>query len=153
MNILTEIEHIKQLKARYFRALDTNDWGLFGDCLTEECTADYGDGKYSFQSRDRIVEFMASNMSAATFLSMHNGHHPEIEVLDDGAAATGVWYLQDMILDLKKKIRLYGAGIYSDRYAKEGGTWKICHTGYKRTFECIEPLHEHHKVLHNMFGD
>ena len=35
MNELLEIEKIKQLKARYFRALDTNDWALFGSTLTE----------------------------------------------------------------------------------------------------------------------
>ena len=30
---------------------------------------------------------------------------------------------------------LRGTAIYSDRYRKEGGTWRICHTGYDRIFE------------------
>ena len=148
---LSEIEQIKQLKYRYFRSLDTNDWAVFGDCLAEECTADYGDGKYSFDGRQAIVDFMAQNMSADTFLSMHNGHHPEINIAEDGRSATGKWYLQDMILDLSNNVRLYGTGIYNDKYVKSGDEWKIAHTGYSRVFECVEPLGEHHKVLRNMF--
>ena len=147
---LFEIEKIKLLKARYFRSLDTNDWQLFSNCLAEDCTASYGDGKYSFNGRGEIVDFMSSNMSADTFISMHNGHHAEIEI--DGDSATGVWYLQDMILDLKNNVRLYGAGIYNDKYSKVDGEWKIRHTGYARTFECVEPLGANHKVVRNMFA-
>ena len=152
MDALTDIENIKNLKYRYFRTLDTNDWELFGDCLAEDCTASYGDGEYSFDGRKAIVDFMSANMSADTFLSMHNGHHPEIAVAGDGNSATGAWYLQDTILDLANKVRLYGTGIYNDRYVKVDGVWKIAHTGYSRIFECVEPLGEHHKVLKNMFN-
>jgi len=148
---LAEIEQIKQLKYRYFRALDTNDWQTFGDCLAEDCTARYGDGEYSFDGRKAIVDFMSGNMSAETFLSMHNGHHPEISIASDGQAATGTWYLQDMILDLNNNVRLYGTGIYNDEYVKSGGKWQISHTGYARIFECVEPLGEHHNVMKNMF--
>ena len=57
-----------------------------------------------------------------------------------------------MILDLSNSVRLYGAGIYNDRYVKSEGEWKIAHTGYARTFECVEPLGEHHNVMKNMFA-
>lgn len=151
MNDLAEIEQIKQLKYRYFRALDTNDWQTFGECLSDDCMARYGDGEYSFDGRQAIVDFMSGNMSAETFLSMHNGHHPEISVASDGQSATGTWYLQDMILDLTNNVRLYGTGIYSDEYVKAGGKWEISRTGYHRIFECVEPLGERHDVLRNMF--
>jgi hypothetical protein len=45
VNELLEIEKIKQLKARYFRALGTNDWTLFGSTLTEDCVARYSGEK------------------------------------------------------------------------------------------------------------
>jgi hypothetical protein len=151
VNDLAEIEQIKQLKYRYFRALDTNDWKTFGDCLSEDCTARYGDGEYSFDGRQAIVDFMSGNMSAETFLSMHNGHHPEISVASDGQSATGTWYLQDMILDLTNNVRLYGTGLYSDEYVKSDGEWQISRTGYVRIFECVEPIGENHNVLKNMF--
>lgn len=151
MTDLLEIEQIKQLKYRYFRALDTNDWESFAACLSADCTAEYGDGEYSFDGRDAIVAFMSKNMSADSFLSMHNGHHPEISIASDGKSATGTWYLQDAILDLSNNVRLYGTGIYHDEYVKSDGEWQISHTGYARIFECVEPLGEHHKVLRNMF--
>jgi hypothetical protein len=152
VNELLQIEKIKQLKARYFRSLDTNDWASFADCLSADCTASYGDGKYSFSGSAEIVDFMSSNMSADTLLSMHNGHHAEISVAPDGATATGTWYLQDNVLDLANRVRLYGTGIYHDEYVNTGEGWKISHTGYSRIFECVEPLGEHHKVLRNMFA-
>ena len=152
MNELLEIEKIKQLKARYFRALDTNDWELFGSTLAEDCVARYSGGKYAFDSREATVAFMSENMSGPNFLSMHHGHHPEIEISSE-TTATGVWYLQDMVLDLNSNFRLYGAGIYADEYRKVDGEWQISKTGYERTFECGETLGEGHMVMHNMFAD
>lgn len=152
MQELFEIEKIKQLKARYFRSLDTNDWDLFGSTLTEDCVARYSGGKYSFDSRAATVAFMSENMSGDKFLSMHHGHHPEIEITSD-TTATGIWYLQDMVLDLNNNFRIYGAGIYDDKYRKVDGQWQISSTGYKRTFECGEPMGEGHMVMDNMFSE
>jgi len=150
---IAEIEEIKQLKYRYFRSLDTNDWELFGDCLTEDCVANYGDGRKKLDGRSDIVDFMSRNMSADTFLSMHNGHHPEISIAEDGTSATGTWYLQDMIVHLERGVRLYGTGLYHDEYVKADGVWRISRTGYSRVFECVEPLSDKHVVLKNMFAN
>lgn len=147
---LYEIEMIKQLKGRYFRALDTNDWTLFGDSLTEDCQAEYSDGELAFSGRNEIVAFMKQHMSTPTLLSMHNGHHPEIDLLDE-THAKGIWYLQDTVLDLKGGNHLYGGGIYHDEYRKLEGQWRISKTGYSRTYECVEPLSEQLVVTKNMF--
>ncbi len=37
---LWDIEQIKQLKARYFRLLDTKDWDAFADRFTDDCPHD-----------------------------------------------------------------------------------------------------------------
>lgn len=150
---LEQIERIRQLKARYFRTLDTNDWAAFADCLTEDCQASYSDGKYAFSDRDAIVKFMSGSMSGPGLLTMHNGHHPEIEIGEDGRTATGIWYLQDLVIHLESKTRLYGAAIYSDRYTLEDDDqWRISAISYSRTFECVEPLPEGHRVLQNLFA-
>ena len=52
MNTLLEIEQIKQLKARYLRGLDTNDWELFASSMAEDCTGRYNNGKLSFNSKE-----------------------------------------------------------------------------------------------------
>ena len=148
---LLEIENIKKLKARYFRCLDTNQWDDFADTLTEDCVARYGGGKISLDGREAIRSFMADNMSGDDFFSLHNGHHPEIELTSD-TTATGIWYLQDMIIRPSDSWRLYGAGIYQDEYRKADGVWRIARTAYDRTFECSESLGADHQVLSNMYS-
>ena len=54
---LLNIEYIKQLKARYFSALDTKDWQLMHSCLSKECEAIYDSGKYRFAGREEIINF------------------------------------------------------------------------------------------------
>jgi len=134
---LQTIETIKQLKARYFRALDSKDWPLMKTCLTEHCTAEYDGGKYSFEGRDGIIEFFSSYMDDPQLIFMHQGHHPEINITSE-SEATGIWYLQDIVISLENNTTLRGAGFYHDQYRKIDDEWLICATGYERTFEEIE---------------
>lgn len=150
MQELYDIEKIKQLKARYFRALDTNDWPLFGDCLSEDCVANYSDGRLVREGRDAIVAFMSKHMTGPTLLSMHHGHTPEIEIVDDNHA-TGIWYLNDLVMDLKSNTQLSGAAIYHDEYVRKNDGWKISKTGYSRTFEYYQPIPKDLKIVKNMF--
>lgn len=152
MNVLIAKDQIKELKARYFRGLDTKDWELFASTMSEDVEGRYSDGQLSFDGKEALVGFMRENLSVGTVITMHHGHHPEIEISEDGESATGVWYLQDLVVDLVGKTRLYGAAIYRDEYRKQGDDWKISKTGYSRTFEFVEPLGDKHMVLQSMFG-
>ena len=151
MNELLEIEAIKQLKARYLRGLDTNDWETFAATMTEDCRARYNSGKLSFDSRDEIVAFMRENLGGDKVITLHQGHQPEIEIIDE-AQGRGTWYLQDLVLQLEAGIRLYGSAIYSDVYSRVDGQWLISETGYRRVFEAVEPLGDKHRVTENMFA-
>lgn len=134
---LQNIELIKQLKARYFRALDNKDWALMKTCLSADCVARYDGGKYSFNGRDQIVQFFSSYMSNPKLVFMHHGHHPEITLLDS-THAQGIWYLQDLVINLENNTTLRGAGFYHDQYIFTDGQWLLRETGYERTFEEIE---------------
>ena len=151
MNELLEIEKIKQVKARYLRGLDTNDWDLFASSMTEDCSGRYNSGKLSFDRREEIVSFMRENLSGEKVLTLHQGHQPEIEVIDETSARAS-WYLQDIVIHLEAGVRIYGSAIYADEYRKENGEWKICATGYRRVFEAVEPLGEGHMITENMFA-
>src|SRR5437016_4899672 len=91
---LPDIEAIKQLKARYFRALDLRLWDLFASVWTADAhleqslTGDVVDG------RDAIVEFVRASL--APFESVHHGHMPEITVTG-GQTAHGVWAMFGLI--------------------------------------------------------
>jgi hypothetical protein len=66
-------------------------------------------------------------------VTLHQCHHPEIEV--DGDAAAGRWYRQDRVLATGWRHVLEGAAFYDDRYVRTPAGWRIAHTGYRRTYE------------------
>jgi hypothetical protein len=125
-----DITAISQLKYRYLRTLDTKDWDGFAACFLPEATGDYNG--LVFDDRDALVSYMRANLGEG-LLTMHQVHHPEIEV--DGDAATARWYLQDKVIVPALQFMLEGAAFYSDRYARTSDGWRVAHTGYRRTFE------------------
>ena len=63
--------------------------------------------------------------------------NPEITV--DGDTATGIWYLQDIFVELNHSVTIMGSALYDDAYRKESGEWKIARTGYRRLWEEYHP--------------
>jgi len=135
MKRIEDIEAIKRLKYKYFRCLDSKLWDELAECFTEDATTSYSSGKYSFQGKDAIMKFLKEGLNP-TMISMHHGHHPEIELTSD-TTARGVWALQDYVIVTQANISLRGAAFYHDEYVKVNGEWKIKHTGYERIFEEI----------------
>jgi len=138
---LQELEAIKRLKYRYMRCIDQKRWKELEECFTEDATSSYGDGKYSYAGRDAIMKFLVESMDRPGFLSSHRVHHPEIDFTSD-TTATGVWALEDTVIDTGYEITIRGAGFYRDEYVRIDGSWKIKHTGYRRTFEEMESRKE-----------
>ena len=143
---LEAIELIKQLKARYFRFLDTGNQEGVESVFTEDATAHFIGGHYDIdvQGRDKLLKFYAYSFTEEKF-GMHNGHHPEISV--DGDNATGLWYLQDIFINLEENTTVMGSAIYEDTYIKVDGEWKIKTTNYERLWEEIHPRSADIKLL------
>ena len=138
---LNAIEEIKRVKYRYLRALDTKHWDDFADTLTEDISGDYGSSlgkELHFTNRSDLVEFMRTAMPAEV-LTEHRVTHPEI-TLDDIDEAEGTWYLQDRVIVPAHNFMLFGAAFYHDRYRKTPDGWRICATGYQRTYEVAQKL-------------
>ena len=135
---LVELEQIKRLKYAYARCLDLKLWDEIAGLFTEDAVAAYSGGGYTFEGREAIVEFLTRSMGAETFHSSHKMHHPEIE-LTGPKSATGVWALDDTVIDTQWNITIRGASFYDDEYVKQGAEWRIQRTGYKRVFEEIQP--------------
>jgi len=134
---LVEHEAIKRLKYKYLRCLDQKRWDEMRECFTEDAVAAYSGGKYAYDGRDAILDFLRRAMGAETFLSSHRVHHPEIE-LRSPSEATATWALEDVVIEEKWGITIRGAAFYEDEYAKLDGRWLIRRTGYKRTYEEIQ---------------
>jgi hypothetical protein len=135
---LVELELIKQLKYRYARCLDLKLWDEIVECFTPDAVAAYSGGGYTFEGRDAIVEFLRRSMGAETFHSNHKMHHPEIN-LTGPESATGVWALDDVVIETQWEITIRGCSFYDDEYVKHDGQWRIRRTSYKRVFEEIQP--------------
>lgn len=135
MEDLAAIEAIKRLKYRYLRALDTKHWDDFADTLTDDVVGDYGSSlgqEHHFTNRADLVAFMRTSMPTGV-LTEHRVAHPEIVV--DGVKAEGTWYLQDRVIVPEYNFMLFGAAFYHDQYRLTDDGWKICATGYDRTYE------------------
>jgi hypothetical protein len=133
---LVEIELIKRVKYAYFRCLDLKQWDEIATLFTDDATCSYSAGAYAYEGPDAIVGFFRTAMGRETFLSSHKAHHPEID-LTGPDTATGVWALEDIVVDLQWELDIRGAAFYEDEYVKVDGVWKIRRTAYKRVFEEI----------------
>ena len=130
-----DVREISQLKYRYLRTLDTKDWDAFEGCFVAEATGDYNG--LVFEDRAALVAYMRENLGEG-LVTMHQAHHPEIEV--DGDTATARWYLYDRVIVEAFAFMLEGAAFYSDRYIRTPDGWRVAHTGYRRTFEATYNL-------------
>lgn len=135
---LVELRLIEELKYRYLRAVDQKDWDLLRDCFVDEAVAVYGGGAYRIEGADAIVEFLRGLMDREGVATSHRCHHPEITLHGDGTA-TGLWALEDRVIDTEFGITLRGAAWYTDEYRHADAGWKLTSTAYKRTFEELEP--------------
>jgi uncharacterized protein (TIGR02246 family) len=136
---LVAIEEIKQLKARYFRCMDTKDWDGFAAVFTDDAVMDMrgemrdgtteGDGLVTGASS--IAAFVRGAVDAVT--TVHHGHMPEIDVTGPDTA-TGVWAMEDKLRwpEGSPIAALHGYGHYHEDYARRDGGWRIARTTLTR---------------------
>ena len=136
-SVADDIAAITRLKYRYLRTLDTKRWDEFAETLTPDVTGTYG-ASLDFENRDTLVEFMRSSLGTDVIITEHHAGHPEIDV--DGDTATGRWYLQDRVIAASMNFMLFGAAFYDDTYRRTPEGWRICRTGYQRTYEATLSL-------------
>lgn len=119
---MDDIEAIKQLKARYFRTMDSKDWqgmrGVFTDDVVVDTTSSGGG---VVQGADEFMGFLHGVIGDV--VTVHHGHMPEIE-LTSPTTATGIWSMEDM-LRWPNGMEMHGYGHYHETYAKVDGRWLI----------------------------
>ena len=119
---MDDVEAIKQLKARYFRTMDTKDWDGMRQVFTDDVVVDTTDsGGGVVTGGDAFLEFLRQTL--ADTVTVHHGHMPEIEVTSP-TTATGIWALHDVIV-WPDGTRLDGDGHYHETYERVGGAWQI----------------------------
>jgi len=129
---LIAIEEIKQLKARYFRCMDTKDYGGLRKVFADDATFDASCSlsiepapdaeNWIHAGGDTIAAFVESAVSA--LCTVHHGHCHEIELISENEAR-GVIAMEDQIWDADGKPFLQGMGHYHETYRREADGWKI----------------------------
>ena len=122
---LAAIEEIKQLKARYFRLMDTKQWDEWAGVFTADLEAWVQDTTDGTHGRDHFVSAVRAALTDA--VTVHHGHMPEIEVTGPDTARA-IWAMFDYvkITDPKRPLELKGYGHYHEEYRKEpDGRWRI----------------------------
>lgn len=136
---LAAIEDIKQLKSRYFRAVDTKDAKLLRGIFTDDAVADYRGAATDPRSGINAVpgntgEIVSGGAaiadgvmaSVANLVSVHHGSVPEIRLTGD-TTAEGIWPMVDLLRFAPggPVDELVGYGHYHETYRREAGEWKI----------------------------
>ena len=117
-----DVEAIKQLKARYFRTMDTKDWDAMRRVFTDDVVMDTSEsGGGVVTGGDEFMGFLRKVLDGVA--TVHHGHTPEIE-LTSPTTAHGVWAMEDM-LRWPDGRELHGYGHYHETYEKADGVWRI----------------------------
>lgn len=134
LELLEDIEAIKQLKYRYWRHLDLKQWEALGECFAADATVCYSSGKYEFSGVTAIMEFLSQSLGVARgSVTIHHGHHPEIERLS-ATTARGTWALYNYMFNRTENRGIRIGAYYEDTYVKLAGAWKFQHIGYRYIF-------------------
>ncbi len=117
---------ICQVKARYCRTLDAQDWDSFASCFTEDYVLDISEdtGMKPIRGRDAAVASVRGSLEGV--VTAHQVHIPIIEL--DGDGANVIWALQDrLIWDPPKNglAGMTGYGEYHEHWERKNGAWKI----------------------------
>lgn len=130
---LVAIQEISQLKARYFRCMDTKDWAGLAEVFAPDAVMDMQEeaGAMVEGGGPAIADFVRSSVEEV--VTVHHGHMPEITVTSP-TEATGIWAMEDVLQwpEGSPIAAMHGFGHYHERYVKLDGAWRIAHLRLSR---------------------
>jgi len=134
---LLAIEEIRQLKARYFRCVDTKDWDCWRAVFAPDFTIRSSSRPQKVYGPDGMIQLVQQNGLYDRVKSVHHGHMPEIEILSP-TTARGIWAADFMhYYPLGEPYPTRGTeqvalgkgehvwAYYHDTYVKLNGGWRI----------------------------
>ncbi|MFC9789935.1 nuclear transport factor 2 family protein [Rhodococcus sp. NPDC127528] len=154
---LEQIEAIKTLKYRYWRACDGKDPATFRACfIASGAKIDYG-ALGAFDDADPMAEIFARVAlhtvdGKHVIFDMHHGMHPEITLTGEGTAA-GRWTLRFRQLNLLDRTERLCTGEYDDEYRLEDGDWKMSQCRFTETWSIVRPLPDDAVITEGTFAE
>ena len=128
---LMATEEIKQLKARYFRCMDTKDWAGFEQVFAADAVMDMSSEMRDQTTRGGITRGAAQIAAmvrtvVGPVVTVHHGHMPEIEITSP-TTARGVWAMEDKLRwpEGSPVRTMHGYGHYHETYERTDDGWRI----------------------------
>ena len=126
---LLAIEEIKQLKAKYFYALDHKDWEMWRrEVWAPDARLEVPEMNKVVEPADVLIAWVKEQ--SADQVSVHHGHMPIIEITSP-ATATGIWAMEDRLYRSREfplngdTSYVIGFGHYRETYVKLQEGWRI----------------------------
>ena len=130
---LIAVEEIRNLKARYFRYVDSHDWAGFREILADDVvfaapkppSPEFGASGLFAQREDivgadAVVAWVSRGLEHVH--SAHIGYMPEIEIVS-ADEARAIWGMEDILRG--PTVHADGYGYYRETYVRRGGAWRI----------------------------
>lgn len=124
---LEAIEEIRNLKARYFRLMDTKQWDSLATVFASDLKVLTPDGKVYADGGEAYAAALRHSLEHA--VSCHQGLSGEIEV-EAGDSARAIWAMQNVITWQDRHPAtgwkaIVGRGHYHETYRREDDAWRI----------------------------
>ena len=130
---LEDLEAIRDIKHRYFIALDKKDWDGVVNCFTEDAIAEVGLGTQ--RGHAEIAE-MFQQVYVDTFdWWSHQASNPVIDITGDDTAI-GTWELEGFVVTQEPVTGMWTAVFYEDEYRRTADGWRISKTVVVPIFRC-----------------
>lgn len=144
LTALEQIEAIKALKHRYFRACDAKDPETFRACFINRGADIHYGPLGGFDDADQIAAVFTRIAlhkvdGKPVILDMHHGMHPDIAITGPGTA-TGRWTLKFRQLNMIERTERLLTGEYDDDYVIEDGAWRMARSHFRQLWVITRPL-------------
>jgi hypothetical protein len=148
---LLAIEDIRQLKARYYRCMDTKDWEGLAAVFAEDAVFDlrevnslrhpltgawsppFGGEDVVYRGHSAVLKMIRD--AVTRLVTVHHGHMGEIEITGE-TTARAIWAMEDVIRNAPGEtyLSMHGMGHYHDTYVCGPQGWRIQTTRITRLY-------------------
>jgi len=126
---LEAFEHLRQLKARYFRTVDMKQWDELKTLFTPDATLHFVELTEAPEPVDKALRGIQRALKLGV-VSVHHGHTPELHLIDETHAA-GIWPMDDRLYfpasapNAREVFTMVGYGYYHETYLRTDEDWRI----------------------------
>lgn len=136
---MIDYKDIIELKARFGRLADVQDWAGYRQVFADDCEFDFGGG-YVVKGGQEGTDIISGMLNGA--VSVHRAYMPEIDFVSEDEAK-GIWAVNDYIEwapdpETGARAGQMGYGREYETYRKVGGKWKISH--WRLRYDRLDPL-------------